>query len=198
MSKFKILNEILSSRQKRIFVLSAPSGTGKSTLSKKLVKDPDLNCILSVSYTTRKPRKGEKDGVDYVFIERKKFEKMILENQFLEHAEVHGCYYGTNQNFVKDQIKKGCHVLLDIDVQGAKQIRKAIPTAVLIFIRPPSFESLKERLRNRGTEDETAINLRLKNAEKEMKEVKIYDHVIVNDKFNKAYQDLKRVIQQSF
>ncbi|RUM88612.1 MAG: guanylate kinase, partial [Thermovibrio sp.] len=151
-----------------LIVISAPSGTGKTTLVHMLLKEfPDLE--FSVSYTTRPPRPGEVDGRDYHFVDRKTFERMIEEGDFLEWAEVYGNLYGTSRTQVLKALNEGKDVILDIDTQGALQVKKNFPEAVLIFILPPSLKELERRLRNRGTDDEETIERRLKTAREEIR-----------------------------
>jgi len=178
----------------RIFVISAPSGAGKSTLCNYLLNEmKDLS--FSVSYTTREPRKGEVEGKDYFFTDKKLFETWIQEDRFVEYAFVHGNYYGTSKDYLEQSIKEGKNIILEIDVQGARQIRKKFDDAVLIFIDPPSFEELKKRLVNRGTDSEEIIRQRLEAAENEMSASNFFDYIIVNDDFEKASKELKKLIE---
>ncbi len=177
----------------RIFVVSAPSGSGKTTLCRRLLKDCK-NLVFSTSFTTRKQRKGEKNKHDYTFISRKKFKESLKKRKFLEWAEVFGNFYGTPKDFVDKTIKNGKDVLLVIDVQGAFQVKKARPEAVLIFVLPPSLAELKRRLCQRKSDDPKQIKLRLKIARHEMSQAKKYDHVVVNDDFEKALRRLKKII----
>lgn len=177
----------------RIFVVSAPSGAGKSTLcSTLLARFPNLS--YSVSHTTRPPRKGERDGVDYHFISTEGFKKRIDENQWVEWAEVHGNYYGTSRVVIEKGVTEGAHLLLDIDVQGAEQVKTIFPEAITLFIMPPSVEVLEARLRSRGTDDEAIIEKRLNNAEKEMACKDLYEHVIVNDVLEVAEKELIDIV----
>lgn len=186
-----------------MIVVSAPSGAGKSTLCDRLVAQfPKI--IYSVSCTTRKPRGGEKDGMHYYFLSRKEFKTRVKNGEFLEHAKVHGNYYGTLEDTVLFAMDEGHHVLLDIDVQGAQQLRDSLarfdPRHPIcrgfmdIFISPPSFEELERRLRGRGTDDEHVINKRLENARAEMEHASEYTYQIVNDDLEQAYADLKAII----
>lgn len=177
-----------------LFVISAPSGTGKTTILKRLFHVlPAL--AFSVSHTTRKPRRGERDAVDYHFISREEFLAMRDTDAFLEWAEVHGNLYGTSKKNVEASQAAGQDILLDIDVQGARQIRKTTDVkAVFIFIVPPSWEELERRLRGRGSEDSEVIALRLSNARLEMQDVTHYDHIIVNDRIDNAVDMLRAVI----
>ncbi len=182
----------------RIFVISAPSGSGKTTLCRKLIRSlPGRRKLLrSVSVTTRKPRKGERAGRDYFFISKQQFLERRRKQGFLEWAGVLGCYYGTPREFVERETKRGNDVLLSIDVQGARKIRRLNPEAVLIFILPPSFAELERRLLLRSTEEKKEISRRLKLAEKELDFIKHYDYVVLNDKIEKAQAKLKRIVQK--
>ncbi len=181
---------------KKLFVISAPSGAGKTTLCQRLLKDfPNLS--LSVSSTTRSPRRGEKNGVDYFFISKEKFQNQIDENQFAEWAIVHGNYYGTSKEFVTQTIASGKKILLDIDVQGAQSLRQAYPDLCLtLFIAPPDLKALEKRLRGRGTDPEAVIRERLQNAEEELKAAAQFDAIILNDDLEKAYLKLKTLIEE--
>lgn len=176
-----------------IFIISAPSGAGKTTLCKEIVKVlPNLR--FSVSYTTRQPRDGEVNGEDYNFIDEKRFKEMIGNNEFAEWAEVHGNYYGTSKKVLGDIIDSGFDVILDIDIQGASQIKKNIEGGVYIFVLPPSMEELRRRLDIRGQNRPEEIQRRLRRAIDEIKEYKNYDYVIVNDIFEEALNTLKSII----
>jgi len=177
-----------------LIVISAPSGTGKTTLVHMLLKEfPDLE--FSVSYTTRPPRPGEVDGKDYHFVDRKTFERMIEEGDFLEWAEVYGNLYGTSRTQVLRALNEGRDVILDIDTQGALQVKKNFPEAVLIFILPPSLKELERRLRSRGTDDEETIERRLKIAKEEIRRAPLYDYIVVNDVLEVAYENLRSIIR---
>jgi guanylate kinase len=178
----------------RLFVFSAPSGTGKTTLTKHILKAFE-NISYSVSYTTRSPRGDEKNGKDYFFIDVLEFKQKIEGNLWLEWAKVHDNYYGTSLDFVEDRMKKGQHTLLDIDVQGARQIVASDLDFVSIFIMPPSFEILKQRLTKRGTDSEEVIQKRLENAKKEMAQKGLYQYVIINDDLEKAIADFTQIIE---
>ena len=163
-----------------LFIISAPSGGGKTTLCREVRKQfPDM--LYSVSYTTRKPRSGEKNGIDYHFIEQRDFETGIATNIWAEWAEVHGHYYGTSTETIDTELAAGHDLLLDIDVQGTLQIIKRYPDALTIFIMPPSLDALRSRLVSRGTDSQEEIERRLGIAEQEMAKKKIYRHVIIND-----------------
>ncbi|NPA93902.1 MAG: guanylate kinase [Thermodesulfobacteria bacterium] len=176
-----------------LFIISAPSGAGKSTLCSMLVKELD-NIVFSVSHTTRPPRPGEVDGKDYFFVSEAEFQRLVAEDAFLEWARVHGNFYGTHRGQVMDKLAKGLDVILDIDTQGAKQVKEKLPGAVTIFILPPSWQELKRRLVARGSEDREKIKLRLKNALLEMEEVPNYHYTIVNDQLQVAFEELKSII----
>ncbi|MDR1732027.1 MAG: guanylate kinase [Synergistaceae bacterium] len=177
----------------RLFVLAGPSGAGKGTLRSRALADVE-GWVYSISCTTRAPRGGERDGVEYRFLSREAFEEKVERNLFLEYALVHGNFYGTLREDVQRDLDAGRDVLLEIDVQGAKQVRKLIPDCVLIFISPPSLSVLSERLRKRGTDSEEQIALRLSNAKEEMKYASFCDHVVVNDELDAATEELRRII----
>jgi len=174
-----------------VFVISAPSGTGKTTLIREILKRvPGLT--YSVSYTTRPPRPGEVDGVDYRFVTREQFLEMVKKGEFLEWAEVHGDLYGTPKGALSPPA--GNDVILDIDPQGARQVKELKPDAVLIFLLPPSLEELERRLRERKKDPEEAIRQRLINAKKELEQIGLYDYTVVNDEVEKALQYLSAII----
>ena len=176
-----------------VFILSAPSGAGKTTLLRAaLERLPDLR--YSVSYTTRAPRAGEVYGRDYVFISPAEFEDGIRADRWAEWAQVHGNYYGTSAEALSQALAEGRDVLLDIDVQGARQILKRFSQSVTIFIMPPSLEILEARLRSRGTDRPEAVTLRLRNAREEMAQKEMYRHVIVNDDLPTAVRELVAII----
>ena len=163
-----------------VFIISAPSGSGKSTLVSRLLKhEPSL--LFSVSYTTRMPRGAEVDGKSYHFVSRETFECMIAKGEFLEHAQVFGNYYGTHRGILEKARTQGCDLVLDIDVQGARQLEKQIPEAVTVFILPPSRQILEQRLRARGdiTEEEKIVR-RLRDAAEEIRNYNLYDYVLIN------------------
>lgn len=169
--------------------MSAPSGAGKTTLVREVLKRfPNLS--YSVSHTTRPPRPGEVHGKDYFFVTRQAFKDLVDHGLMLEWAQVHGNDYGTSRAFVEQTLEKGMNLILDIDVQGARQIMASGLDPVSVFILPPSMEILRHRLESRGTDSRQVIDLRLKNAAREMRNKDIYDHVIVNDRLEKAVGDL--------
>lgn len=175
-----------------LFVVSAPAGTGKTTLV-EMLDDEFSNVVTSVSCTTRQPRPGEEDGIHYNFISEEEFNKKIAEDVFLEHASIYGFQYGTCKEWVAEQQAQGKHVVLVIDTQGALQLKGKIP-AVFIFIRPPSLEVLRERLTNRKTESKDVIEQRLKWAEKEIQDAQFYDYQIINDDLATAYEVLRSIV----
>ncbi|MBF0111291.1 MAG: guanylate kinase [Desulfamplus sp.] len=181
------------SKRGKIFVVSAPSGAGKTTLCTKIL-DRFKELAYSVSHTTREPRAGEKDGVDYFFITTDEFKKKIEQNLWAEWAEVHGNFYGTSLKFIEDSIAKGRDLILDIDVQGAKQFKASFPEATTIFIMPPSIETLQERLIKRGKDSDSIIEKRIKNAANEIAQSSFYEHIIVNDDLNLAEHKMVELI----
>lgn len=175
-------------------VLSAPSGAGKTTIARRL-RDRRGDVVFSVSATTRAPRPGERDGVDYHFVSEDEFRRMIAAGELIEWAQVHGGYYGTPLANVRQARERGEFLLLDIDVQGARQIRAAVPEAVLVFVMPPSGETLVERLVGRGSEDDEKVQHRLRNALAEIATAPEFDHVVVNDELDAAVQDVNAVLE---
>jgi guanylate kinase len=177
----------------RLFIVSAPSGAGKTTLC-EAVRNHFNDLAYSVSFTTRARRKGERQAVDYYFISRKEFERGIGQNRWAEWAEVHGNYYGTSGRWIARNLEKGAKILLDIDVQGMHQLLKRFPQAVTIFIAAPSLEELRRRLEQRGTDDTQTIELRMANAEAEMAQQDHYRHIVVNDDLADARQQLISIL----
>lgn len=177
-----------------LFIVTAPSGAGKTTICDAVMSRID-HLQYSISATTRQPRKGEKDGEDYFFLSRDDFEKGIKEDRFLEYAEVYGNYYGTPKDFVFKQLQNGRDIILDIDVQGALELRKKNLPAVFVFIVPPSLEELKRRLENRGTDSPEVIAGRFSQARKEMGFISRYDYCIINDDLDRAIEDMIAVIR---
>lgn len=179
-----------------LIIITAPSGAGKTTMVRALLaRDPNVQ--LSVSYTTRAPRAGEENGRDYHFVDVATFRALRDRGEFLEWAEVHGNYYGTSKVWIKEQIATGRDILLEIDWQGAQQVRKVFPEAVGIFVLPPSMEALEARLRGRGTDGDDIIERRLLAARGEMRHVSEFDYVILNNELQQAIDDLVAVVHAS-
>ncbi|MFP5409460.1 MAG: guanylate kinase [Gammaproteobacteria bacterium] len=175
-----------------LYIVSAPSGAGKTSLVKALLKtDPAIR--LSVSYTTRPPRPGETDGRDYHFVTRQRFEEMLADGEFLEHAEVYGNFYGTSKGSISRDLLAGHDILLEIDWQGAEQVRAHFPESASIFILPPSFSALRTRLAGRGQDSDAVIERRLAAAAHDVAHAEAFDYIIVNDDFDHALQDLVAV-----
>jgi guanylate kinase len=181
-------------RKGLLIVLSSPSGGGKTTIAHQLMAK-DKNVVRSISCTTRKPRKGEKNGKDYFFVTVAKFKSMVAKHTFLEWAKVHDNFYGTPGHWVEDQLNKGKDVLFVIDVQGGKIIKRKAPHALLLFVKPPSFKVLKERLIGRKSENAETLKIRLGDAKWEIKEGKHYDHQIINDRLAHAVSEVRKTIQ---
>jgi guanylate kinase len=179
-----------------LFIVSAPSGAGKSSLISAALAD-DKRLALSVSFTTRPPRPGEVNGRDYHFIDRKTFDTMLERGEFLESAEVHGNRYGTSQKWIAEARAEGLDILLEIDWQGAQQVRKAFPDTVSIFILPPPpvLQELERRLRGRGQDPEEAIQRRLRDSREEISHIAEFDYVIINKEFEEARRDLSAVVR---
>ena len=177
----------------QLIVLSGPSGVGKSTVIAELFGQRK-NIYFSVSYTTRQPRVGEQDGVNYNFVDRAEFERMISAGELLEYAEYVNNYYGTSLKAITDRLDAGVDVLLDIEVQGAAKVRARCPDALFIFIIPPSFEELSRRLHRRGTDGEDVIAGRLEKAKVEFKEIPNYDYLVINDKVAGAVAEIEAIL----
>ena len=176
-----------------VFIISAPSGSGKSTLV-NIVRRTVPNLEFSISYTTREPRGAEKNACEYFFITREQFEKMIRDDEFLEHADVFGNYYGTARTFLRKAESQQKDLLLDIDVQGAEQIKRKIPDAVSIFILPPNRAELERRLRERSQDSEEVIQKRLRAARREIENYQKYDYILVNDRLEDSVDTLKAIL----
>ena len=183
----------MENRKGMLLVVSGASGTGKGTLLERLLKD-DPSCAFSVSVTTREPRENEIPDVHYHFISDEEYDKLLEEDAFLEHADVHTARYGTLKSEVFDRMERGQNVVLDIDVQGALQVMERCPECVSLFILPPSFTELRRRLEGRGTETQDKIEIRLRNAREEVKLVNRYQYVIVNDDLDTAVDQLKSIV----
>jgi guanylate kinase len=176
-----------------VFIISAPSGSGKSTLVNEL-RSLVRNLEFSISYTTRDPRGSEKNGTEYYFIPKSRFEEMVRNDEFLEYADVHGNSYGTARRFLRDAVDAGNDLLLDIDVQGAAQIKKKIPQAVSIFVLPPDRKTLENRLRKRSQDEERVIQRRLVTASGEIENYDKYDYILVNDRLDESVDALKAIV----
>jgi guanylate kinase len=178
----------------KLFVITAPSGAGKTSLIEALMRD-DPSLKISVSYTTRPPRPGEKNGIDYHFVDEATFRSMKSRGEFLESAEVHGNHYGTAKQVILDAVKRGDDLILEIDWQGAQQVRRLYPDCVGIFILPPSIEELERRMRARGQDSEPVIRRRLENAREELAHAGEFEYAIINKDFETARRELARLIQ---
>ena len=176
-----------------LFIIAAPSGCGKTSLVKALLEN-SKNLAVSVSHTTRKPRKGEIDGENYHFVSNETFEQMISNNDFLEYAEVFGNMYGTAKTNIYEKLGSNINIILEIDWQGARQVRQNMPEVISIFILPPSKNVLLERLTTRGQDDKATISERMKNSEKEMSHYNEFGYLIINDQFDSALNNLKAII----
>ncbi|MEG0012591.1 MAG: guanylate kinase [Cellulosilyticaceae bacterium] len=174
-------------------ILSGPSGSGKGTIVKELIKES--NFVVSISATTRGPRVGEEHGVHYFFREKEEFEEMIAKEELLEYANFCGNYYGTPKSFIDETIKDGTDVILEIEVQGALQVKEVYPEAIFIFIMPPTFEELKKRLVGRNTETPEVIKKRLARAEDELLHYKEYDYIVVNETIEEAATQIKEIVK---
>lgn len=182
-----------------LYIISAPSGAGKSTLLKAYLDQEKnekgkLNSFFSISHTTRKPREGEKNAVHYHFIENNLFESLIKQDEFIEYAQVFDHYYGTSKTMIESHLNQGQNVFLDIDWQGAEQVRQKLPEAVSIFILPPSIATLEERLRQRGLDDEATIQKRMAQAMDQISHYKAYEYTIVNAQFELALRDFNAIL----
>jgi guanylate kinase len=177
-----------------LIVLSGPSGVGKGTVRKEIFSQPDTAFEYSISMTTRKPREGEVDGVDYFFKTREEFEEMIKQGKLLEYAEFVGNYYGTPVDYVRETIEAGKDVFLEIEVQGAKQVREKFPEGLFIFLAPPSLSELQKRIVTRGTESEEVIQRRMQAAREEIELMDLYDYVVENDTVEAACNRIKAIV----
>lgn len=180
-------------RKSMLIVISGPSGVGKGTIYNRLL-DNDPSLTFSVSVTTRSPRPGETDGVDYFFISEEQYQQMVAQNAFLEHATVHGHSYGTPKAQVQEKLDRGLNVVLDIDPQGARQVMAMWPECVSIFLLPPSYQKLRERLYGRNTDDPKEIERRLANARGEIEQLEMYQYAVVNDDLELAYEQVSAII----
>lgn len=179
-----------------LIILSGPSGVGKGTVRRELFKEKDLNLAYSISMTTRPSRNCEVDGVDYFFVSKEEFMRAITENRLLEHAVFVNNYYGTPKDYVDKLLGEGKNVVLEIEVEGAKQVMTKCPEAISIFLVPPCMEALEERIRNRRSEPESVIQLRLEKANQEMKLKNKYEHVVVNDDVIRAKEEIATIIRK--
>lgn len=177
-----------------LIIISAPSGTGKTSIVSALTES-DSQLSLSISHTTRRPRPNEIDGQDYYFVDRGVFQTMLSRGEFLESAEVYGNLYGTSHKWVKESLASGQDVLMEIDFQGAQQVRKIFPQAISIFILPPSYEKLEERLKQRGQDDQKTISRRLASAREEVSHLNEFDYVVVNGHLQEAIKDVSCIIR---
>lgn len=180
-------------RKPLVYIISAPSGSGKSTLTNEILKLVP-NLVFSISYTTRAPRGSEQNGKQYHFVTREEFDRMVLDGEFLEHANVYGKCYGTARRFLREAGKSGNDLLLDIDVQGAAQIKKNLTDAISVFVLPPDRKTLEWRLRNRSEDPEEEIQRRLKTASREIEEYDKYDYVLINDQLEKSIERLQAIV----
>ena len=178
----------------QLFILSGPSGSGKTTLCQGILREI-AGLEFSISYTTRAPRDNEQHGMDYFFISVEEFERMRSDHVFLEWAEVHGNYYGTSEEYVDRLMRLGHDLLLDIDVQGARQVRRRIPEAISILVFPPSFEELRNRLHSRGKDSMEVIAQRLQVAQSELRHFPDYDYLVINKDLDRALQELRSILQ---
>ena len=178
----------------QIFVITAPSGTGKTTIIKNILKKNMNGVGYSISHTTRKPREGEINGSHYYFVDRDKFEKMIESHEFIEWAVVYDQLYGTSISSINQELSSGKDLLMDIDIQGSKEIKRKFPESLSIFILPPSIDILKERLQKRSMDDKMNTDLRLKNAVEEIQRCRDYDFIIVNDDLKQAIKEIEAII----
>ncbi|WP_430882854.1 guanylate kinase [Fusibacter sp. JL216-2] len=182
-------------RRGLLLVVSGPSGAGKGTICKELLSRRGDDITVSISATTRSPRDGEVEGVNYFFLKKDKFKEMIEEGEFLEHAQVYDNFYGTPKKFVMDELLEGRNVLLEIDIQGAMQVREKYPEGVFVFVLPPSMKELKNRIIGRGSETAETLEKRFSSAFSEIDYIEKYDYYIINDKVDKATDTLVSIIE---
>lgn len=180
-----------------LIVLSGPSGVGKGTVRKAVFDHPETNFKYSISMTTRQKREGERDGIDYFFKSHEEFEALIEQDKFIEYAEYVGNYYGTPVDYVKDTIAEGHDVFLEIEVEGAKQVREKFPDALFIFLAPPTLAQLEKRLIGRGTDSQEVIDHRIKEAKRELNLMNLYDYVVINDDVDAARQKVQCIVEAS-
>lgn len=181
---------------KKLFVISGCSGVGKGTVLNEFMKRNSDKFMLSVSCTTRSPRPNEIDGVNYFFLSREEFENAVKEDKFLEYAQFAGNYYGTKKKFIEQKFNQGMNIILEIETQGALQVKEKMPEAVLIFIAPPDIQELEHRLRGRNTEDEATIQRRLKEAKIELERSKRYDYIVINDDLERAVLQVEAITRK--
>ena len=179
-----------------LFIIAAPSGCGKTSLVESLINNTK-NLRVSISHTTRKPRADEVNGTNYHFVSVAEFQKMVSDNAFIEHAEVFENLYGTSKKLINDNLNNNIDVILEIDWQGARQVKQNLPSAISIFILPPSKEALELRLKNRAQDDELIIKKRMQDAENQMSHFNEFDYIVINDNFNAALADLESIISSS-
>jgi guanylate kinase len=188
------MRNIQMNKKGNIYIISGPSGTGKSTVLKEVFAQRE-NYYFSISATTRSPRPGERDGVEYFFIAKERFQEMIENDEFLEYAQYVENSYGTPRKPIEDKVQSGYDVIMDIEVQGAKQVKEKLPEAISIFIAPPSLEELERRLRGRSTETEETILERLETAKREIEQSTNYDHIVVNDEVSRAANEILSIMR---
>ncbi len=184
------------SKKGKLIIYSGPSGVGKGTVRKELFKLDDLKLTYSISMTTRSPREGEIEGIDYFFVTKDYFEQEIKNGAFLEYAVFVGNYYGTPKKYVDELLDKGFNVMLEIEIEGAKQVMEKCPEAISIFLMPPSFDALEARIRGRRTEEEEIVQMRLNKARHELNLYDKYQYVVVNDSVEKAKEEIANIIRK--
>lgn len=190
----KFLNRLFMTQPATLFIIAAPSGAGKTSLVKALI-EKTADMAVSVSHTTRPQRYGEQQGVNYHFVDITQFEQLIEQQDFLEYATVFGNYYGTSKTWVNEKLAQGIDVILEIDWQGAQQVRKSVPDAVGIFILPPALTTLQQRLCDRGQDAQEVIATRLAGAQAEMRHYAEFDYLVINDDFSTALEDLAAIVR---